>query len=549
MHLYRLIFKISFRKFIYFTILGLIAGGANAAILILFNRHIEELVTKDQANDMYYYIVAYPLCLLLFLVFNRILSASLIAFSQSTIYNFRLDIIKFVLGSEYEKLENKREETITALTKDTDIIADSFIYLTQVSTSIITITGCFLYLAYLSFSLFLLTLTVIAVGIGLYILLSKRTNHYLKKGRDSEDFFIKHLNDILYGFKEIKVSPEKGEEIFETGVKEVAGRTRLNYTKGLIGFTDSGLLGQMVMYIFLAGLLVVVPMYFQHMQPLLINYIFILLYILRPIEVMIGVFPFISMANFSAEKIGDLKESLKQLSDGKKQPVNRQPTFERTFECLQLQNISYTHTSEENGSFTIGPIDLKISRGEAIFIYGGNGSGKTTFLKTLLGLYTPEKGTVRINEEAVGKEDHTLLQKLFSPVFSDFYLFDKLYGISEVDSEKAQRYLEIFELEKKVKIENRKFSTTKLSMGQRKRLALIASLLENKPIIVLDEWAADQDPYFRQKFYEEIVPLLKQEDRTILAVTHDDKYYHTADKLYKMEYGKLVKLQEKEKVH
>ena len=107
--------------------------------------------------------------------------------------------------------------------------------------------------------------------------------------------------------------------------------------------------------------------------------------------------------------------------------------------------------------------------------------------------------------------------------------------------EKTRSYIELFELESKVSIVENKFSTIKLSMGQRKRLALIQALLENKPIIVLDEWAADQDPYFREKFYNVILPLIKKEGKTIIAITHDDKYFYAADHLFKMEDGKLLK--------
>ena len=97
----------------------------------------------------------------------------------------------------------------------------------------------------------------------------------------------------------------------------------------------------------------------------------------------------------------------------------------------------------------------------------------------------------------------------------------------------------MFEMKEKVEMTDQGFTTTDLSTGQRKRLAIIAAILEEKPILVLDEWAADQDPYFRKKFYTELLPLIKDMGHSIIAVTHDDKYYSYADKLYKMEYGRL----------
>ena len=174
--------------------------------------------------------------------------------------------------------------------------------------------------------------------------------------------------------------------------------------------------------------------------------------------------------------------------------------------------------------------------------YGGNGEGKTTFINTVLNLYTLDNGEAYVDGTLIPLEEQDNIKALFAPVFSDFYLFDEFYGISNIDQAKVDKYLHLFELEEKVHLEDGHFSTTDLSTGQRKRLALISVLLEDRPIIVLDEWAADQDPHFRHKFYTEIIPILvREEDKTIIAITHDDRYYDVADTLLKMEYGKLEK--------
>jgi putative ATP-binding cassette transporter len=131
-------------------------------------------------------------------------------------------------------------------------------------------------------------------------------------------------------------------------------------------------------------------------------------------------------------------------------------------------------------------------------------------------------------------------RSLYSPVFSDFHLFDQLYNVE--DENEVNEYLKFFEIDHKVNFSEGKFSTSDLSTGQRKRLALIACIVENKPILVLDEWAADQDPVFRKKFYLEILPLLKSKGFTIIAITHDDAYFDTADCLFKMSEGALIKV-------
>jgi len=176
-----------------------------------------------------------------------------------------------------------------------------------------------------------------------------------------------------------------------------------------------------------------------------------------------------------------------------------------------------------------------------VFIYGGNGSGKTTLVHSILGLRVPTAGEIKLNDIPVNKSNYPEYRTIFSVVFNDFYLFTELLGIDNPDPDKWNYYLKLFELEGKVSLDKNCFSTVSLSAGQKKRLALIAVLLEEKPVLILDEWAADQDPHFRRKFYTEIIPLLKSEGITILAITHDDKYYNCADSLYKMDSGKLIR--------
>src|SRR5690606_18360694 len=168
-------------------------------------------------------------------------------------------------------------------------------------------------------------------------------------------------------------------------------------------------------------------------------------------------------------------------------------------------------------------------------------SGKTSFIMLMLKLLNPSSDTIFfINDKEVEQADLTVfIQSLFGTVFNDFYLFDKIYGNPNFDIEKFNQLLILFELDNKVKINGKELSTVNLSTGQRKRLALIIIILENRPVLVLDEWAADQDPIFREKFYREIIPIFKEEGKTILAITHDDSYYDCCDKLYKMDSGKL----------
>jgi putative ATP-binding cassette transporter len=175
-----------------------------------------------------------------------------------------------------------------------------------------------------------------------------------------------------------------------------------------------------------------------------------------------------------------------------------------------------------------------------VFIVGGNGSGKSTLAKLITGLYIPEAGEIRLDEELITEQNREWYRQHFSVVFSDFYLFDELWGLenSGLDS-KVQEYLKVLQLDHKVKVTNGKFSTTALSQGQRKRLALLTAYLENRPIYLFDEWAADQDPAFKKIFYTELLTKLRDQGKTVLVISHDDRYFHLADRIVKLEYGKV----------
>jgi putative ATP-binding cassette transporter len=171
---------------------------------------------------------------------------------------------------------------------------------------------------------------------------------------------------------------------------------------------------------------------------------------------------------------------------------------------------------------------------------GGNGSGKTTLAKLLTGLYAPESGAIRMNGQPITDENREWYRQHFSAVFSDFYLFERLLGLehSHLESQ-ARRFLAQLQLDHKVEVQDGWLSTTALSHGQRKRLALLTAYLEDRPIYVFDEWAVDQDPLFKDLFYVQLLPDLKARGKTALVISHDERYYRVADRIIKLEYGKI----------
>jgi putative ATP-binding cassette transporter len=212
-----------------------------------------------------------------------------------------------------------------------------------------------------------------------------------------------------------------------------------------------------------------------------------------------------------------------------------------TWGSLELCGATHSYRREqEDEAFALGPIDLRLHPGELVFLVGGNGSGKTTLAKLLTGLYLPEKGEIRLDGKPVARAALGGYRRLFSAVFADFFLFEQLLGLEglELDS-RAREYLKLLHLDRLVQVEGGRLSTTALSHGQRKRLALLVAYLEDRPVYVFDEWAADQDPLFKKVFYTGLLPELKARGKAVVVVSHDDHYFHVADRVLKLVEGRL----------
>jgi putative ATP-binding cassette transporter len=263
-----------------------------------------------------------------------------------------------------------------------------------------------------------------------------------------------------------------------------------------------------------------------------------ILFIIGPLQMVVQAAPVFQRATAALGNLYDLEA---RLDDALRDRAAAAPKDFRGFASIHLDHAGFTYrgTGDERNGFAVGPLSLDIQRGETIFIVGGNGSGKTTTLKMLTGLYLPQRGTITVDRELIDSGNVQGYRELFSTVFSDFHLFDRLYGLEGVDEARVAGILDEMGLAAKTRYENGRFTVLNLSTGQRKRLALAVCLLEDREVLVFDEWAADQDPHFRQHFYEDVLRELKARGKTIIAATHDDRYWHVADRVLRLEYGAL----------
>jgi putative ATP-binding cassette transporter len=463
------------------------------------------------------------------------------AIAEGIIKRIRIRISDKIRNSELLFLEHTgKAEIYTRITYNTNLISESAVLIINAAQSGIVLFFCLFYIAVLSNLAFFITVIAIGAATANYMLQQDKIDIEIRETAGKESTFFEMLNQTLDGFKELKMNRKKSDDLFGYLTK-IADETEELKVKTGFRFVTELMFSQVFFYTLLAVIVFVLPRLDPANPSLVIRLTAAILFIIGPVNLMVGAIPLFSRANMAVEILYELEKRLDDAAAPFK--VGDKPYIRKieSFNELRLDNLSFSYADPYGTPlFTVGPVNMTIRKGEIVFIVGGNGSGKSTLLKLLTGLYYPDAGTIRLDDLTIDKTSYQAYREMFSIIFSDFHVFDRLYGLDETDFDKIRNLIKLMELEKKTEVIDGEFTNIKLSTGQRKRLAMICALLENRPICVFDEWAADQDPIFRKYFYETLLNDLRAQGKTIIAVSHDDRYFGFADRVLKMEYGKFV---------
>lgn len=514
--------------------LGLVSGACGFGFLVFVNEAARLLLEGNLEANRPEMVVAVAVLVVLFFLSRRFLAIGLIDWSLDVLWGFRQQVIRLAMRTSFQIFQAKKATIYSALVHDINTLTNASMTVVDFGTSLIIIVGCLAYLAWLSLPLFGACLGMILVAALIYHFSNGRNHLRFGRARDYEDEFIRQFNAVIDGFKEIRIAPEKGTELYDQKIKTVARNSVQDSRSAYIGFLNNQMIGQVSFYLLIASLLLFFGVELNESPATIVGVIFTMMFILGPIETVMVLLPGLSRAGIAANRMMKLHEDLKMNSSESESATMALEDFQQ----LKLDGLAFSYNGSDE-AFAIGPLGMELRSGEIVFLKGGNGSGKTTFVMALLGLLVARSGRFFLNNEEIPIEKWHCHKTLFASVFSDFYLFEELYGVKDLDPTEFDFWVETFEMTGKVRLEGHRFSTTSMSTGQRKRLALIHAILEKRPILVLDEWAADQDPQFRQKFYTEILPLLKSKGYAILAISHDDKYFAAADRIYEMDFGKM----------
>lgn len=521
-----------FRKLVIYTALS---GLSNALIISVINSSSH---TTEYNKISWKYLLMFALALGVFIVTKRFVMEKTVILVEKSLTSIRHKVVNKLRHSDLHSIEGLGKDLIYArLTQDTTFISSASSVITNALQGVIMVLCTLIYIAFISMPAFLVALATIVLGSLTFVFKQKELeSEFETTSRKEVDFFYA-LNNILGGFKEIRLNMDKNDAVYERLENISVDNQDLKIKTGM-SYATIMIMSQVIFYLLLGAIVFLLPMFSKTYPESITKITSAVLFIVGPLTGVISSIQVFTRANVSIDNIRGLEAALERNEDSEN--ARNQPKREFK-DKIVLSKVRFAYTDAYgNAGFEVGPINLDIIKNEILFIVGGNGSGKSTIIKVLTGLYHSSGGTITMDGTRINRANIQSYRENFSTIFTDFHLFDRVYGVADLDPARVQELLVEMDMDSVVTFENGKFSNLHLSTGQKKRLALIYTLLDDRDIMVFDEVAADQDPTFRKKFYEKMLPGLKKDGKTVIMVTHDDMYFDACDRLVKVDYGQFV---------
>jgi putative ATP-binding cassette transporter len=516
-------------------LLAIVSGFANTGLLAVIN----SVLSRQQFLNHRLALIFAALCLVL-PVTRFISGALLVRLTGDAVRDLRVRLSRSIVAAPLRRFEEQgAHRVMNVLTTDIASVNTALYAFPTFCMQVTIVVSSLIYLGFLSWKVLGAVLLFMAVGIGSYQLPIMAAFRHFRQGRSHSDTLMRHFRAVTEGAKELRLHQPRRAAFFHDELEPAAhalSRSSVRANTILAGTTSWG---QILFFMLIGLVLFGLPAMSSAPMGVLAGYSLVVLYMMTPLEYIMSALPTMSQAAVAVQAIERMGLGLEAGAEEAAPPAQA-PTAE--WHSLELRGVTHAYSRDsESGRFLLGPVDIALRPGEMVFLIGGNGSGKTTLAKMITGLYRPEGGEIRLDGQLIDEQKLPWYRQHFSAVFSDFYVFDKLLGLGGAGlDERARGELSRLKLDHKVEVRDGALSTIDLSQGQRKRLALMSACLEDRPIYLFDEWAADQDPFFREIFYREILPLLKAKGKTLIVISHDDRYYDIADRVIKLDYGKVV---------
>ncbi len=516
-----------------------LGGVSNAAILAAINSGAQAAGNGEvSVSSAALFVVA----LLLFIKTQHYILIATTVEIEAIIHKLRVRLMDEVRHSELLPLDEiGRAAIVAAITKETATLTQATNMVAFAGQGVVLVFFVGIYIAYLSLLAFAVSVVVISVAGVIFHIKSRQVAAGTREAVEWDNRLFDRLIDLLDGFKEVRLNRSRSDDLFED-VVEVSRKAANIKIRSQSESYKQLVFSQSSMYLLLAAVVFVVPAFSDTKGGSITQVTTALMFVVGVCMGIVQTIPVLLAADVASDNIERLEARLRAIASAA-QVGTLEPR--RRFDKVEMRNVVFSYKDKSSEAvFRVGPLNFTLHPGDLVFVSGGNGSGKSTFLKLLSGLYEPDSGEILLDGVRIDDANRDAYRELIAAIFVDYHLFQRLYGITDPDPGEVDRLLTQFRLLEKTRLGgDGEFSTLDLSGGQRKRLALIVSLLEKRPILLLDEWTADQDPDFRRKFYDELLPELQQAGATIVVITHDDRYLAELDlpaRKLRMDEGRFV---------
>jgi putative ATP-binding cassette transporter len=524
--------KISIKNILFLLLFALPNTILSFGILFIINN----VISGTQGFDKSYLGWSFLTIIIFTYLLNIIFQKKLNKYSYNILYENEKNIFKRILKTKLLIIEKYGTQRFYTAIEDLRVFSSLPEVITHTVNSLLMLLLCFVYMFTLSVYAGLTILGMIILIAAIYFVVMNTMHGKVMILRKFNENYYSYVNDVIKGFKNLKVNSILSQNLLQKYLIPNRDQAKeLDYNVNYV-FLSINLISQYGLYLVIGVILFLLPTFNLLPKEDIIPYVVILLFIIGPISNLINmqnIYTRFSVANRRINNfLNDFSEELDFQYKSKKAD---------DFQSLDLKNISFQYENNSGDNpFALENINIEIKKGEVVFIVGGNGSGKSTFINILTGLYSQNNGEIIFNNEKLDSKDK--LKNSISPIFTDNYIFSHNYdNYSLKDNIQYQSLLKLMEMDDIITDTKEESARRNFSKGQSKRMSLIFALLEEKPILVLDEWAADQDPHFRKYFYEILIPKFRKEGKTIIAVTHDDAYFRQADRIIKFDYGQIIR--------
>lgn len=515
-----------------------LGGVSNAAILAAINAGAQSAGNGEVSVSA---ATLFVVALLLFIKTQHYILIATTVEIEAIIHKLRVRLMDEVRHSELLPLDAiGRAAIVAAITKETTTLTQATNMVAFAGQGVVLVFFVGIYIAYLSLLAFAVSVVVICVAGVIFHIKSRQVAAGTREAAEWDNRLFDRLIDLLDGFKEVRLNRSRSDDLFDD-VVEVSRKAANIKIRSQSESYKQLVFSQSAMYLLLASVVFMVPAFSDTKGGSITQVTTALMFVVGVCMGIVQTIPILQAADVASDNIERLEAKLRAIvGETQVEPLEPRSRFDK----VEMRDVVFSYMDKSSEAvFRVGPLNFTLHSGDIVFISGGNGSGKSTFLKLLAGLYEPDSGELLLDGVRVDDTNRDAYRALIAAIFVDYHLFQRLYGIADPGPGEINRLLTQFRLTDKTRLTGGEFSTLDLSGGQRKRLALIVSLLEKRPILLLDEWTADQDPDFRRKFYDELLPDLKQAGETVVVITHDDRYLAELDlpaRKLRMDEGRFV---------